>query len=197
MRKIIKRGFTLAEVLITLAILGVVAAVTLPNMIQDTKYQQIGVKLAKFASNLENGATAYAVGLGGTFSSSNDIFDFINNYMIFKNSGGMSENGTGDLKDGSVIMVYTSTSSFNGINADENIVGLPYFVVAYNPQIKGTKQWGSGVIGGPDYFFAVTNKGFVFPVINDSCLIQIANDGYKIKPALFTDANGVCHNRLP
>ena len=51
MRKIIKKGFTLAEVLITLAILGVVAAVTLHNMIQDTKYQQLGVKLAKFASD--------------------------------------------------------------------------------------------------------------------------------------------------
>ena len=56
-----KKGFTLAEVLITLGILGVVAAVTLPTMAADTKYKQLSVKLAKFASTTENAARAWVL----------------------------------------------------------------------------------------------------------------------------------------
>ena len=48
-----KNGFTLAEVLITLGIIGVVAAITLPTFMNDGKLQQLGTKLSKFRSNLE------------------------------------------------------------------------------------------------------------------------------------------------
>ena len=43
-------AFTLAEVLITLGIIGVVAAMTLPQLIQSYRKQQTEVKLAKFYS---------------------------------------------------------------------------------------------------------------------------------------------------
>lgn len=49
----IKKGFTLAEVLISLAIVGVIAAVTLPSLMTDTTAAQIGPKLAKAASAFE------------------------------------------------------------------------------------------------------------------------------------------------
>ena len=42
-----KRGFTLAEVLITLGLIGVVAAITLPALNSDIRAQQIGPSLAK------------------------------------------------------------------------------------------------------------------------------------------------------
>jgi len=45
-----KLGFTLAEVLITLGIIGVVAALTTPALIQNTGSAQIGPKLAKAVS---------------------------------------------------------------------------------------------------------------------------------------------------
>ena len=48
-----KKGFTLAEVLITLGIVGVIAAITLPTLIQGTTTAQIGPKLAKAASAFE------------------------------------------------------------------------------------------------------------------------------------------------
>ena len=48
-----KRGFTLAEVLITLAIIGVIAALTLPNLMTNTTEAQIGPKLAKAVSSFE------------------------------------------------------------------------------------------------------------------------------------------------
>ena len=45
-----KFGFTLAEVLITLAIIGVVAALTIPNLVQSYKKSVVETKLAKFYS---------------------------------------------------------------------------------------------------------------------------------------------------
>lgn len=48
-----KNGFTLAEVLITLGIVGVIAAITLPTLMTDTTSAQIGPKLAKAVSMFE------------------------------------------------------------------------------------------------------------------------------------------------
>ena len=48
-----KKGFTLAEVLITLGIVGVVAALTIPAMTQNVARRQVGPALAKAINNLE------------------------------------------------------------------------------------------------------------------------------------------------
>lgn len=42
-----KAGFTLAEILITLGIIGVVAAMTIPTLIANTKSQQYRAQLKK------------------------------------------------------------------------------------------------------------------------------------------------------
>ena len=51
--KMKKQGFTLAEVIITLGIVGVVAAITLPALMADTTTAQIGPKLAKAIATFE------------------------------------------------------------------------------------------------------------------------------------------------
>lgn len=48
-----KFGFTLAEVLITLGIIGVVAALTIPNLLAHYQKQQTVIKLKKIYSNLQ------------------------------------------------------------------------------------------------------------------------------------------------
>lgn len=48
-----KNGFTLAEVLVTLGIIGVISAITLPSLLSNTTDAQIGPKLAKAASAFE------------------------------------------------------------------------------------------------------------------------------------------------
>ncbi len=54
----IRKGFTLAEVLITLTIIGVVAAITLPSLMSNTTNAQIGPKLAKASSMFQQANTA-------------------------------------------------------------------------------------------------------------------------------------------
>ena len=45
-----KIAFTLAEVLITLGIIGVVAAITIPSLLTNIRHRDISVKLQKFTS---------------------------------------------------------------------------------------------------------------------------------------------------
>lgn len=49
-----KFGFTLAEILIALGIIGVVAAITIPTFVNDTRNQTNASKLASVVSDLEN-----------------------------------------------------------------------------------------------------------------------------------------------
>ena len=69
-----KKGFTLAEVLITLGIIGVVAAMTMPSLIQNHKEKETVVKLKKINSTLQN---AYNLmrqeEFGGTITSMQDF----------------------------------------------------------------------------------------------------------------------------
>ena len=48
-----KNGFTLAEILVTLGIVGVVSAITMPTLISNNTKAQIGPKLAKAVSSFE------------------------------------------------------------------------------------------------------------------------------------------------
>lgn len=57
----IKRGFTLAEVLITLSIIGVVAALTMPALLQNVGGAKIGPSLAKFVNTFESAAQSMMV----------------------------------------------------------------------------------------------------------------------------------------
>ena len=49
-----KRGFTLAEVIITLGIIGVVAALTVPTLVENGKNKANAAKLSVVISNLDN-----------------------------------------------------------------------------------------------------------------------------------------------
>ena len=53
------KGFTLAEVLIALVILGVIAAVTIPNLISNYQKKTTVVRLRKFYSALESAYSQY------------------------------------------------------------------------------------------------------------------------------------------
>lgn len=60
----VKKGFTLAEVLITLGIIGLIAAMTLPAVINKTKRKQDSVKIKKFYSIMTQAVLLSAIDNG-------------------------------------------------------------------------------------------------------------------------------------
>ena len=50
----LKNGFTLAEVLITLGIIGVVAALTIPTLIGNYQKKEVPVRLQKMYNTIQN-----------------------------------------------------------------------------------------------------------------------------------------------
>lgn len=64
-----KNGFTLAEVLITLAIIGVIATMTLPSLMTNTQEQQAKTGLKKAINTLNNAAEMNAAATGFDFVS--------------------------------------------------------------------------------------------------------------------------------
>lgn len=138
----IKKGFTLAEVLIALAIIGVVAAVTLPSLITDTTAAQIGPKLAKAASTFEQANQAlldeYDVdaildtGLITTTGSGNNATSDTSSYIgnltnHMKASKYTIVNGVTGASENSSISANTYSANTTGIlSADGTIYSLHY-----------------------------------------------------------------------
>lgn len=113
--KKMKSAFTLAEVLITLGIIGVIAAIILPSVMANYQYKAVGVKLAKFLSTTEGAARAYAVN-DGNFSfvagqaggaATENITRFINDTYIFKSFD--PANGSDDK----ALLTYPAVKSSN------------------------------------------------------------------------------------
>lgn len=110
-----KSAFTLAEVLITLGIIGVVAAMTLPAIVHNYKKQEIEAKLKKFyttmsqavkMSEIENGPAFYWSkspriddgngGNGGNAGNRDGVLAFYNTYLAkyLKKTAEIDKGGT-------------------------------------------------------------------------------------------------------
>ena len=77
-----KKAFTLAETLITLAIIGVVAALTVPTLMSNYQKQEIITKLKKTQSTLSN-ATKLMVINSGCSSGDFDCTGFNDNSLVY------------------------------------------------------------------------------------------------------------------
>jgi prepilin-type N-terminal cleavage/methylation domain-containing protein len=87
--KNISNGFTLAEVLITLAVIGVVAALTIPTVVRNYQKTQTITQLKKVYSALSNTTnlaiadegpiSGWEIGENGTGEAA---VDFANRYLI-------------------------------------------------------------------------------------------------------------------
>ena len=83
-----KIAFTLAEVLITLGIIGVVAAMTMPSLMQNYKRQQATARIKKFVSVINQALISAENDLGpredwviGEMDNSDSAYNFLNTYI--------------------------------------------------------------------------------------------------------------------
>ena len=103
-----KRGFTLAEVLITLAIIGVVAAISIPSVISNSQQQEFKTGLRKAVSVL-NSAITMNMALDGESPYDNaNLFGYMMKHMAIMKS-------TSNLK--AEFMIHSSDSGGSYTNA--------------------------------------------------------------------------------
>lgn len=78
-----KLGFTLAEVLITLTVIGILTAMVVPTTMSNYQVKALGTQIAKFAANLENASLSY-IASNGDFENidAHAVRDFVNEYFI-------------------------------------------------------------------------------------------------------------------
>ena len=81
-------AFTLAEILITLGIIGVVAAMTMPSLMQHYKRQQATARIKKFVSVINQALISAENDLGpredwviGEMDNSDSAYNFLNTYI--------------------------------------------------------------------------------------------------------------------
>ena len=80
-------GFTLAEVLITLMIIGIVAALTIPSVISNYQQQEFKTGLKKAVSVLNEAIQTNIAQDGETPYENNDLFTYLQRHMsVIKNN---------------------------------------------------------------------------------------------------------------
>ena len=124
-----KRGFTLAEVLITLAIIGVVAAIAIPSVISNSQQQEFKTGLRKAVSVLNSAITMNMAIDGESPYDNANLFGYLTRHMsviktttvlpfvarVLKNSGSYNTN--------------TNNAAFyttDGMRFEFNLSGGPY-----------------------------------------------------------------------
>ena len=75
------KGFTLAEVLITLAIIGVVAAISIPSVISNSQQQEFKTGLRKAVSVLNSAITMNMAIDGESPYDNGDLFNYLQRHM--------------------------------------------------------------------------------------------------------------------
>ena len=212
-----KFGFTLAEVLITLGIIGVVAAVTMPTLFANTKYKQIGVKLSKFASTTENASRGYvaanrefgedsALALQSLINYSSEVFRFKKVFLK-----GKEEEDPDTFPSARIESTPLKLDNTYAVQNDDTILSV--FVFTEESEAKSsldedkypaekfgapiaTYYFDPNVNGLPStaqhvFAFTFTSKGFLFPNKKDACLQAISSNNWIVESSYYKK-DGVC-----
>ena len=184
-------GFTLAEVLITLGIIGVVAAMTMPTLMNQTNGAQYKAAYKKALSAISQGITLNVALDGGSFADStegssntstqpaNSIGKFLADRMnvVKYNAGlGYSISGVTDDTSNNVGLFFNDGSVFSFKTADK---GCTDTELSHKPckgiiDVNGQK--------GPNKVVTCDNKAYNEKV--DNCTVTNPTDIY---PVVFYD----------
>lgn len=165
----IKRAFTLAEVLITLGIIGIVAAMTLPALTENTKYKEFETRY-KVAANLLHNAVSY----------------FHSQQLMMTESTYCTANG-GDYCQGGTYRVFSEVlaEAFTGIHALNKNGNGSYAAKKY-----------SNFTGGVQFDQGLLNDGYM--ELKNGMSVIVETSGTTSNPIIFFDVNGTSNkpNRM-
>ena len=161
-----KSAFTLAEVLITLGIIGVVAAMTLPALVNNYKEKELATQVKKTFSNIQNAALLAQKDLGAV-GDNTFLFDVTNTH---------AETAKNFAK------------YFNGAKVCENKsqkgCSQYYYKVKYATAYKGSGDT-TKTFGLDSYPKILLTDGAVLSIQQESSCYRVFNDCKQ-------DANGNC-----
>lgn len=195
--KIFKQGFTLAEVLITMALIGVVASMTLPTLSVNVQKQQVGPALAKAINTLESAnrlalQTENVRTLDQLPNGGNAYLEAMRPYIQYGYRGSIKRPYTGtthtnlhlmySTKDG-IDYIYKPVALGSSPNAN---LPISYSGKHYSIQIdvNGNNK-GPNALGRDLFLVLVDTKGIVIPYGGAAYAQYLGTRGAKWE-------NGVC-----
>ena len=196
----IKKAFTLAEVLITLAIVGVIAALTVPSLLNKTNDRETVAQLQKVYSSLAS-ATNSIIAEEGPVNTWNwaeagfgmdEIVSNYKKYMDFSKSCGLNintcyyENNWKSLNNNSYFHHFSGGNSYYNILKDGTFVKFSkgdstYCTTSNSPMtvivnLNGNKP--PNKVGRDVFLFFLTNeKGLIAPNKNVDSNCQVSSSG--------------------
>ena len=190
-----RNAFTLAEVLITLGIIGVVAAMTMPTLLANTQQQQFRAQLKKSMTVLTQAASinlAIDDYDAATATESGVAADKSNLYSLYKKRTNVVSTGTSQV--GAWAASSTAISGAKGIKLD----GLGGAIIlnyndgssfAFSNGANGTSCQYDGTDGNPQSKIVTTkNKPADFTKVSGMCVGFIDVNGPKA-PNLLADCD--------
>jgi len=187
-----KSAFTLAEVLITLVVIGVVAALTIPTAISKYKEKEKQAKVKKAYSTIANAMTRVKASGGDyvfTVTAGNDMNvmkDWFNTYLrpylsiskVCYDSPGCWNSGTKNM-DGSQVGIGRGAACINFILNDGTTIGIDDF-----DSSTIWDRWGVRISPGVSMAIYFDINGGKGPnVVGEDVFVAIFANDVGVKPA--------------
>jgi prepilin-type N-terminal cleavage/methylation domain-containing protein len=168
-----RKAFTLAEVLITLLIIGIIASIVIPSLIGDTQQTEFKVALKKAAATM-NQALAMSIAQdstdltsftsSGTTAQANLMLLFSNKLNVISSSPTATP-PTFTTADGMTYRFYSTgsacdTSNTTTANADSVNVAKCYVLVDVNGQKKPNAESNAGLFKD-QYYLVIRDKSVI------------------------------------
>ena len=142
-----KKGFTLAEVLITLAIIGIVAALTIPSVISNYQQQEFKTGLKKAVSVLNEAIQTNIAVDGETPYENSNLFSYLKRHMsVIK-----SINGTDSAYSWNLVFYTTDGMRFEFIPNQSSRVNSNLKLYESGIDIYGARVTSTINQGGIEY----------------------------------------------
>ncbi|MBO5739255.1 type II secretion system protein, partial [bacterium] len=196
-----KRGFTLAEVLIALTLVGVIAAMTMPSVVTNSKAKTNVAKLASTVSALENAFATMMISEAVQDITETEFgkdpknvdFKLLDKYLKIASSN--DKNPVITLKNGIDIYVVKLGEDDSASESTEEEEESRHPGALMRIDIDSNGEGNKPNAYGVDIFrFAIGNNGTLYPAGGDiyekmyptadetgSCTATIVKNGYTIK----------------
>lgn len=205
-----KKAFTLVEVLITLGIVGVVAAITIPTLVANYKKHVLISQLKKGYSTISQALTMmyYDTGIDITFANypNNSFVKVFQQYLLklgYSSGSGITGIDSDNYYSSTIYKNYNNTNTGDAASLDEGQIilndGMAIFIqnsslahygllitIDVNGIKKNPNKWGHDL-----FTFRMTDDGRLIPAEAPSSTFIYANQSVYCSKNSTSRANGM------